>query len=164
MNMAEKIESILEIVKGCLEHERAENGLLEHVNEIITVYNNEYGVDTPGIWIVQQPITQEGNENLSQVITLKSTIEFVCIEYDPDPETAEKLARTLAENVAISIKKNYRKIQFEKYNNRIIHNVKFHSLLPVGEINVENKREKIPVTGLILEFFFRVDWDNMCQN
>lgn len=162
MNLGEITENILEIVQDCLEHERQENGLLENVKDIITVYNNEYGVDTPGIWIVEHPITPDSEDNLSQELTLKSTIEFVCIEYDPDPETAEKLAKNLAGNVAISIKKNYRRLQYEKYNDRIIHNVKFNSLLPVGEINVENKREKIPVTGLILEFLFDVDWENYC--
>lgn len=162
MNIGERIENILEIVQDCLEYERQENGLLEKVNDIIILYNNEYGVDTPGIWIVQHPVTAASDDNLSQELTLKSTIEFVCIEYDPDPETAEKLARNLAETVAITIKKNYRRIQYEKFQNRIIHNVKFNSLLPVGEINVENKREKIPVTGLILDFLFDVDWENYC--
>lgn len=162
MNMGERIENIIEIVQDCLEHERCENGLLENVSDIINVYNNEYGVDTPGIWIVQHPITPESNENLSQELTLKFPIEFVCIEYDPDPETAEKLARNLAGNVAITIKKNYRRLQYEKFGDRIIHNVKFHSLSLAGELNVENKREKIPVTGLILEFLFDVDWENYC--
>lgn len=162
MNIGERIENILEIILDCLEYERQENGLLEHVNNIITVYNNEYGVDTPGIWIVQHPVTADIDDNLSQELTLKSTVEFVCIEYDSDPETAEKLARNLAEKVAIAIKKNYRRLQYEKFEDRIIHNVKFNSLLPVGEINVENKREKIPVTGLILDFLFDVDWENSC--
>lgn len=162
MNIDERIDNVLEIVKDCIEHERQENGLLENVNDVIILYNNEYGVDTPGIWIVQHPVTADSNENLSQELTLKFTIEFVCIEYDPDPETAERLARNLAGKVAITIKKNYRNIQYEKFGDRIIHNVKFNSLLPVGEINVENKREKIPVTGLILDFLFDVDWENDC--
>lgn len=162
MNIDERIDNVLEIVKDCIEHERQENGLLENVNDVIILYNNEYGVDTPGIWIVQHPVTADSNENLSQELTLKFTIEFVCIEYDPDPETAERLARNLAGKVAITIKKNYRNIQYEKFGDRIIHNVKFNSLLPVGEINVENKREKIPVTGLILDFLFDVDWEDFC--
>lgn len=162
MNIDERIDNIMEIVIDCLEHERQENGLLEHVNDIIKVYNNEYGVETPGIWIVKHPITADGDENLSEELTLKYTIEFVCIEYDPDPETAEKLAMNLAGKVAITIKKNYRRLQYEKFEDRIIHNVKFNSLLPVGEINVENKREKVPVTGLILDFLFDTDWENNC--
>ena len=162
MNIGERIENILEIIQDCLEYERQENGLLENVKDIITVYNNEYGVETPAIWIVQHPITPNSDENLSQELELKFTIEFVCIEYGNTPETAEKLARNLAENVAITIKKNYRKLQYEKFEDRIIHNVKFNSILPVGEINVENKRDKVPVTGLILEFLFDVDWENYC--
>ncbi len=162
MNIYERIDNIFEIVQDCIEHERQENGLLENVNDVITIYNNEYGVDTPGIWIIQHPITAASDDNLSQELTLKYTIEFVCIEYDPDPETAEKLAKKLAGNVAITIKKNYRRLQYEKFEDRIIHNVKFNSLLPVGEINVEKKRDKIPVTGLILDFLFDVDWENDC--
>lgn len=162
IDINESIENILETVKACLEKEKCENGLLENVKEIISLYNNEYGVEAPGIWIVQHPITSNGDENLSQELELKSTIEFVCIEYDPDPYTAERLARQLAVNVALAIKKNYRTVQFEKFGNRIIHNVKFHSLIPVGEMKVEKKREKVPVTGLILEFLFDVDWENYC--
>lgn len=162
MNIDECIENILEIVQDCIAYERQENGLLENVNDVITLYNNEYGVDAPGIWIVQHPVTPDSEDNLSQELTLKFTIEFVCIEYDPEPETAERLARNLAGKVAIAIKKNYRRLQYEKFNDRIIHNVKFNSLLPVGEINVENKRDKIPVTGLILDFLFDVDWENYC--
>lgn len=162
MNIYERIDNVFEIVQDCIEHERQEKGLLENVNDVITIYNNEYGVDTPGIWIVQHPITAASDDNLSQELTLKYTIEFVCIEYDPDPETAEKLAKKLAGNVAITIKKNYRRLQYEKFEDRIIHNVKFNSLLPVGEINVENKRDKIPVTGLILDFLFDGDWENDC--
>lgn len=158
----ESVENIFETVIACLEKEKSENGLLENVNEIITVYNNEYGVNTPAIWIVQHPIIPNEDENLSQELELKYTIEFVCIEYDPDPYTAEKLARRLAGKIALSIKKNYRTVQYEKFGTRLIHNVKFKSLLPVGEIEVKKKRDTIPVTGLILEFLFDVDWENYC--
>ena len=132
------------------------------MNEIITEHINRGGVDTPAIWIVQHPITPTEGDNLSEVLYLKYTIEFVCIEYDPETKIAEKLARKLAGKVALSIKKNYRRTQYDLFKDRIITNVKFNSLHPVGDINVENKRERIPVTGLILEFEFEDDWTNDC--
>lgn len=91
-------------------------------------------------------------------------MEFVCIEYDPTPEIAEKLARNLAGNIVLAIKKNFLHIQKDKFNERVILNVKFNSLLPVGEMNVQNKREKVPVTSVILEFESQVNWKPCCEN
>lgn len=159
----ETIENILEVVEDCLNHEKkSPEGILNHVKTIIPIYNNEYGIEEPAIWIVQHPITVNGDENLSQILELKSTIEFACVEYDPDPKIAEQKARRLASNVALAIKNNYRRIQYDKFEDRIIENVKFNTLYPVGEIPVEGKMEKIPVAGIVLDFEFNVDWVNYC--
>lgn len=143
--------------------ERKENGLLSHVNEVISVSNNESGVETPGIWIVEHPITPIGEANLGKILKIKDTVEFVCIEYDPTPEIAEKLARKLAGKVVLSIKKNYLHVQKDKFNERVITKVNFHSLLPAGEMNVQNSREKVPVTSVVLEFESQVNWDPCCK-
>ena len=158
------IEKVLEIVEDCLNYEKdTPEGLLNHVKTIISVYNNEYGIEEPAIWIVQHPITRNSNDNLSQELILNSTIEFACVEWDPNPKIAEKKARQLASKVALSIKNNYRKIQYEKFNDRIIENVKFNTLHPVGDgIEVEGKTLKTPVAGIILDFEFTIDWTNYC--
>ena len=64
----------------------------------------------------------------------------------------------------LAIKKNFLHIQKDKFNERVILNVKFNSLLPVGEMNVQNKREKVPVTSVILEFESQVNWKPCCEN
>ena len=62
----------------CLNHEKkSPEGILNHVKTIIPIYNNEYGIEEPAIWIVQHPITVNGDENLSQILELKSTIEIL---------------------------------------------------------------------------------------
>ena len=163
MELDVAIEAILEIVEDCLNYEKTkENGLLNHVKTIIPIYNNEYGIEEPAIWIVQHPVTAASDDNLSQELTLKSTIEFVCVEYDPDPEIAEKKARQLASKVGLAIKSNYRKIQYNKFQDRLIENVKFNAIHPVGELDVEGKTEKTPVAGIILDFEFTIDWTNYC--
>lgn len=158
----ETIENIIEIVEDCLNKEKeSSEGLLQHVKTIIPVYNNEYGIEEPAIWIVQHPITQERQETVDEIV-LNSTIEFACVEYDKDPKIAEQKARLLASNVAPAIKNNYRKIQYDKFNDRIIEDVKFNTLYPVGEIPVEGKQEKVPVAGIVLDFEFTVDWVDYC--
>ena len=162
MNLEDSIENILDIVNECLEKEKNDpNGLLSHVKTIIPEYNNERGVEAPAIWIVQHTVSRKGNDNLSQELLLMFTIEFVCVEWDKTPKIAEKKARRLATKVAESIKRNYRRIQIEK-NLYIIENVLFNTLYPVGEIEVEGKTTKTPVSGLVLDFEFNIDWNNRC--
>ena len=156
------IENILEIIEDCLYYEKdTPEGLLNHVKTIISVYNNEYGIEEPAIWMVQHPITLEKQENVSEIILI-STIEFACVEWDKNPKIAEKKARQLATNVALSIKKNYRRLQYNKFNDRIIEGVKFNTLYPVGEMPVEGKTDKTPVAGIVLDFEFTVDWIDNC--
>lgn len=133
------------------------------MEEVISVFNNEYGVETPGIWIIQHPITPLEEVNLGKLLKITSTIEFVCIEYDPSPEIAEKLARQLAGNVVLTIKNNYLQVQKDKFHERVISKVKFHSLMPVGEMDVQNKLEKVPVTSVVLEFESQVNWNPCCK-
>ncbi|MBE6508256.1 MAG: hypothetical protein E7Z77_02455 [Methanobrevibacter sp.] len=87
----------------------------------------------------------------------------MCIEYDPSPEIAEKLARQLAGNVVLTIKNNYLQVQKDKFNERVISKVKFHSLMLVGEMDVQNKLEKVPVTSVVLEFESQVNWNPCCK-
>ena len=84
------LESITETIKECIQRENVPDGLLEDVEDIITVYNNEAGVETPGVWMVQHPTTAVDRVDLRQQLTLNSPFEFVCIEYDEDPEEAER--------------------------------------------------------------------------
>ena len=162
-NLINGLESITETIKECLHRENVESGLLEDVEDIITVYNNEDGIETPGVWMVQQPTTARDHVDLKQQLTLVSPFEFVCIEYDEDPETAEMKSQNLATRVALSVLKNFQTVQWELHNTRTITKIEFNTYRPVGEISVVNKSEKVPVTGVILDVVHVVNWWNCCK-
>ena len=157
------LESVTEAIKECIRCENVDGGLLEDVEDIITIYNNEDGVETPGVWMVQHPTTARDKVDLRQKLTLVSPFEFVCIEYDSDPEEAERKSQNLATRVGISVLKNYRSAQSRLGGRNTIKTVEFNSYRPVGEISVINKSEKVPVTGIILDVVHVVDWNNCCK-
>ena len=157
------LESITETIKECLRCENVPSGILEDVEGIITVYNNEDGVEEPAVWMVQHPTVAVRNVDLRQQLTLESPFEFVCIEYDEDPEEAERKSQNLATRVAISVLKNYHTVQSSLGYNRTIRKIEFNTYRPVGEISVQGKSEKVPVTGIILNVIHDVNWMNCCR-
>lgn len=157
------LEEITETVKECIRSENVSGGLLEDVEDIITVYNNEDGVEEPAVWMVQHPTVAVKNVDLSQKLILESPFEFVCIEYDEDPEEAERKSQNLATRVALSVLKNYRTMQSRIGNKPTIRKIEFNTYRPVGEISVQGKSEKVPVTGIILNVIHDVDWMNCCK-
>lgn len=157
------LESISETMKGCVQEENVPGGLLEDVETIIKSYNNEEGIDEPAIWIVQHPTVPDGKVNLSYKLKLVSTFEFVCIEYDEDPEIAERKSQNLATRVALSVLKNFKKVEADLGYGHTIAWIEFNTFRPVGEIAVQNKSERIPVSGIILDVVHFVDWNNCCK-
>lgn len=157
------LESVTKTIKQCLINENIEHGLLEDVEEIITVYNNEDGIETPGVWMVQHPTTARDRVDLRQQLTLVSPFEFICVEYDPDPEKAEEKSQNLATRVAIAVLKNYLTVQQSLGYTRTIAKIEFNTYLPVGEITPRGKAEKVPVTGIILDIVHVVNWMNCCR-
>ena len=157
------LESITKTIKTCILNENTSGGLLEDVEDIITVYNNEDGVEEPAVWMVQHPTTAIKNVDLRQQLTLESPFEFVCIEYDEDPEKAEEKSQNLATRVALSVLKNYQSVQSELGYTRTITKIEFNTYRPVGEISVIGKSEKVPVTGIILNVIHVVNWMNCCR-
>jgi len=162
-NLITGLESITKTIKGCLLAENVNNGLLEDVEDIITVYNNEDGIEEPAVWMVQHPTTARDKVDLRQQLTLVSPFEFVCVEYDQDPETAEEKGQNLATRVALSVLKNYQSVQESLGYTRTIKAIEFNTYRPVGEISVQGKSEKVPVTGIILDVVHVVNWMNCCR-
>ena len=157
------LESVTKIIKQCLICENIENGLLEDVEDIITVYNNEDGIEEPGVWMVQHPTIARNKVDLRQQLTLVSPFEFVCVEYDPDPEKAEEKSQNLATRVALAVLKNYQTVQSSLGYTRTILTIEFNTYRPVGEITVQGKAEKVPVTGIILDVVHVVNWMLCCK-
>ena len=157
------LESVTKTIKKCLETENVSHGLLEDVEDIITVYNNEDGIEEPGVWMVQHPTIAREKVDLRQQLKLVSPFEFVCVEYDPDPEKAEEKSQNLATRVALSVLKNYQTIQASLGYTRTILAIEFNTYRPVGEMAVQGKAEKVPVTGIILDVVHVVNWMNCCR-
>ena len=162
-NLITGLESITETIKECIKRENTAGGLLEDVEDIITVYNNEEGVEEPAVWMVQHPTTPTNNVDLRQQLTLDSPFEFVCIEYDSDPEEAEKKSQNLATRVVLSVLKNYQSVQTDLGYTRTIRKIEFNTYRPVGEISVVGKSDKVPVTGIILDVIHDINWMNCCR-
>jgi len=157
------LELISEIIKSAIMMENTPGGLLEDVETIIKSYNNEEGIEEPCVWIIQHPTIAEEKVDLSQKLRLVSSFEFVCIEYDEDPEEAERKSQNLATRVAISVLKNHKSIEADLGYSRTIAKIEFNTFRPVGEISVQNKNERIPVSGIILDVVHYVDWMNCCK-
>ena len=164
MNILTGLAAVTKIIKECVHVENVPDGLLEDVQSIINVANNEEGVDEPCIWIVQHPTVPEksAKATISRTIDLSTTFEFVCIEYDPDPETAELKSQDLAARVVLSLMRNFQQIQ-SIYGGRVIKRSEFNMFYPVGEVAVQGKREKVPVTSVSINVLHRIDWLNCCK-
>ena len=165
LNLIKGLEELSAVIRESVLMENAEDGLLEDVETIITTYNNEYGVKEPCVWIIQHPtvVPNSGKANLSQEVTLNTSFEFVCIEYDPDPMTAEMKGQNLATRVGISVLKNYLKVQKERNTPRTISHIEFNTLYPVGEVTITGKSEKVPATSIVLDVVHRINWKNCCK-
>lgn len=164
MNILNGLEAVTRIMHECIKTE-VEDGILSDVESIITVANNESGVDEPCIWINQHPtIAAPGSKtSLSRDITLQTTFEFVCIEYDPDPEKAEQKGQNLASRCVLAVMRNFQNIQKEEYDERVIHNIEFNMFYPVGEVSIAGKRDKVPATSVSLNILHSINWLNCCK-
>lgn len=163
MNIRSGLPAVKSIIKESIFLENTREGLLSDVNTIITVANNETGVNEPAIWINQHPTTVANDKvSLSNDLKLNTIFEFVCIEYDPNPEIAELKGQDLATRVVQSIQKNWRGVQKE-YGERVITNIEFYMFYPVGEVTIRGKREKVPATSVALNIVHYISWLNCCR-
>ena len=162
VDLTHSLDQVTEIIKKCVYSEHTENGLLEDVKTIIPVYHNEYGVDEPCIWITQHPsFSKDDNKrNLDKTITMITPFQFTCVEWDKDPEIAEKKGQNLATRVGVCVQRNYLKIQKELGYSRTIEHIYFNSYFPTGEVEVQGISEKVPCTAIILDVVHRVNWSN----
>ncbi|MBQ9026196.1 MAG: hypothetical protein IJ743_00540 [Bacilli bacterium] len=164
MNILNGLDAVRQIMHECIISENTNDGVLSDVESIITVANNEEGVDEPCVWINQHPtIVAPGSKtSLSNIVTLQTTFEFVCIEYDPDPEIAERKGQNLASRCVLAVMRNYQRLQAE-YNKRVIHNIEFNMFYPVGEVTIQGKRDKVPATSVSLNIKHQINWLNCCK-
>ena len=163
VNIITGFEKINTIIKGCITAEMVENGLLEDVETFVNTYYNEGQVDEPVVWITQHPTTVQKNADIAKTLLLKTPFEFDCGVYEVELEDANTSSQNLCNRVIISILKNWQTIQAtELPGQRMIRNIELDRYSPMGYVQVTGKSDKVPVTGVILNIYHVINWQQ-CQ-
>ena len=156
------MEKLYTIIIKCLEEEHKENGLLEDVETIVNSYYNESHVEEPVVWVTQHPANANRQADISQTMELTVPFEFDCGVYDQDLDVSNLASQNLANRVIMSILNNWQTIQGQQLpNQRLIRNITLQTYSPVGYVNVNNKSDKVAVTGVILNVNIIINW-RMC--
>ena len=156
------MEKLYSIIIGCLTAENTTNGLLEDVETIINSYYNESHLEEPIVWVTQHPANANRQADISQTMELSVPFEFDCGVYDDDLDTSNLKSQNLANRVIMSILNNWQTIQSQELpGQRLIKNITLQTYSPVGYVNVDNKTDKVAVTGIILNVNIVINW-RMC--
>ena len=164
VNIEKGFENIYKIMKTCIETEMVEGGLLEDVETFIPIYHNEAGVDEPCIWMTQHPTTARKQADISQTMQLVTPFEFDCVVYEYDLETSELAGQNLANRVILSIVRNWLRVQSTIIpGHRLIKNIELETYLPVGQVTIQGKSDRVPATGVVLNVVHVVNWVICCK-
>lgn len=163
VNILTGFEKINTIINQCITRE-IEDGILSDVETFINTYYNEGQVDEPVIWITQHPTTVEKNADISKTLLLKTPFEFDCGVYEKEIEDANTSSQNLCNRVILSILKNWQTIQSEEIpNQRMIRNITLETYSPMGYVPVTGKTDKVPITGVILNVYHVINWQQCCR-
>ena len=164
VNILTGFEKINTIINGCITAEMVENGLLEDVETFINTYYNEGQVDEPVVWITQHPTTVSKGADIGKTLLLKTPFEFDCGVYEVEIEDANTSSQNLCNRVILSILKNWQTVQqSELPGQRMIRNIELDRYSPMGYVPVEGKSDKVPITGVILNVYHVINWQQCCQ-
>ena len=164
VNILTGFEKINTIINGCITAEMVENGILEDVETFVNTYFEEGSVDEPVIWITQHPTTVSKGADISKTLLLKTPFELDCGVYEEDIEDANTASQNLCNRVILSILKNWQTIQnTELQGSRMIRNIELDRYMPMGYVNVKGKSDKVPITGVILNIYHMINWQQCCQ-
>jgi hypothetical protein len=159
--LQEGLSAPARVVKAYLEAENVEGGLLEDVKSIIPTIKSDQTLDTPGVWIHEHPTFVEDGKsiNLSHTQFMVTIFEFVCVEYDDDPEQAAYKAKNLATRVGASIINNFNEVKSQPDDpDHMFQLVRFSQLIPDGRIEIPGKNDSVPVAAIIFEFVYPISW------
>ena len=164
VNILTGFEKINTIINRCITDEINENGILSDVETYINTYYNEGQVEEPVIWITQHPTVVEKNPDISKTSLLKTPFEFDCGVYEKEIEDANTSSQNLCNRVILSILKNWQTIQAEELpGQRMIRNIELDTYSPMGYVPVEGKSDKVPITGVILNIYHIINWQQCCR-
>ncbi len=164
VNILTGFEKVNTIINKCITNEITPNGILSDVETYINTYYNEGQVEEPVVWITQHPSTVEKNADISKVVYLKTPFEFDCGAYAKEIEDANTLSQNLCNRVILSILKNWQTVQAEELpQNRMIYNISLDTYSPMGYVPVTGKSDKVPITGVILNVYHIINWQQCCR-
>lgn len=155
------LETPARTVRNYIISENHPDGLLSDVETILTSHKSDTPADPPCIWIVEHPmIPDEGKQsNLSQTNFIRSTFEFVCVEYAEDPDIAAEKAKNLATRVGASILKNFNRLKQSPGDpDRVFQVVRFNTLIPDGEVQISGKSDTVPAAAILFDFVYPISW------
>ena len=164
VNILTGFEKINTIINGCITAEMVENGILADVETFVNTYYEEGQVEEPVVWITQHPTTVSKGADISKTLLLKTPFEFDCGVYEVEIEDANTSSQNLCNRVILSILKNWQTIQnTELEGKRMIRNIELDRYMPMGYVPVTGKSDKVPITGVILNVYHMINWQQCCQ-
>jgi len=164
VNILTGFEKINKIINKCIKSEITSEGILSDVEEYIDTYFHEGEVEEPVVWVTQHPTTVEKGADIGKTLLLKTPFEFDCGVYAKEIEDANTLSQNLCNRVILSILKNWQKAQTEELpGNRMIRNIELDTYSPMGYVQVTGKSDKVPITGVVLNVYHVINWQQCCQ-
>ena len=157
-------ENIYKVMKGCIDAEMVQDGLLEMVETFIPVYLDEERVEEPVVWMYQLETTPSRNADISQTMELTTPFQFNCAVYETDIEDANTSCQNLACRVVLAILNNWQTVQSTLLpGERMIRNITLDRYYPLGTISVNGKSERLPVIGVRLNVNHIINWRLCCR-
>ena len=163
VNIVSGFENIYKVMKGCIEAEMTENGLLNMVETFIPVYLDEERVEEPVVWMYQLETTPNKQADISQTMQLTTPFQFNCAFYETDIEDANTSCQNLACRVVLAILNNWQTVQAQQNIPRHIRNITLDRYYPIGTIEVNGKSERLPVIGVRLNVNHIINWKMCCR-
>ena len=164
LNMIEGPREVTRLIKSCIRKEMVPDGLLHEVETFVPSYRLDDEMEEPCVWLFEHETTVANGTSgrLSRKLLLQTVFEFVCVVYDEeDIEQSELKGKELASRVAVSIAKNLRRTNSN--NEKVLENLKFDALYPVGTVDVQGKSKKALATSVRLIVEYYVDWAICCM-
>lgn len=157
-------ENLFKVMKGSIEAEMTENGLLKDVETFIPVYLDEERVEEPVVWMYQLETTPTKGADISQTMILQTPFQFNCAFYETEIEDANTSCQNLACRVVLSILNNWQTVQSTLLpGERMIQNITLDRYYPLGTIEVNGKSERLPVIGVRLNVNHIINWKMCCR-
>jgi len=164
VNIVSGFENLFKVMKGSIEAEMTENGLLKDVETFIPVYLDEERVEEPVVWMYQLETTPTRGADISQTMLLTTPFQFNCAFYETEIEDANTSCQNLACRVVLSILNNWQTVQTTLLpGERMIQNITLDRYYPLGTIEVNGKSERLPVIGVRLNVNHIINWKMCCR-